>query len=32
MLKASGKKAPTPVIQVRSEKGGTHTQKVTLKK
>ncbi len=32
MLKASGKKALTPVIQVRSEKGGTHTQKVILKK
>ncbi len=32
MLKAPGRKAFTPVIQVKSEKGGTHARKVTLKK
>jgi len=32
MVKASGKKAPTAVIKSISEKGGTHTQKITLKK
>lgn len=32
MVKASGKKAPSAVIQVASEKGGTQTQKIALKK
>ena len=32
MVKASGKKAPTAVIKAISEKGGTHTKKLTLTK
>jgi hypothetical protein len=32
MVKASSKKAPTAVINVISEKGGTHTKKLTLTK
>lgn len=32
MVQASGKKAPTAVIKAVSEKGGTHTIEITLKK
>jgi hypothetical protein len=32
MLKSSAKKAPTAVIKAVSEKGGTHTIEITLKK
>jgi hypothetical protein len=32
MVRATGRSAPTVVIKAISEKGGTHTKKITLKK